>query len=74
MSGGTSDAVQVSPGTRLVMAEEDAVRNSPFLEGRILYAHDLGERNKELMAAYPGLSYYRGTYDRSMQRASLEEI
>ena len=61
-------------GDRLVLAEEDAVRNSPFLDGRILYAHDLGDRNKELMAAYPGREYYRGTYDRRLLRARLEKI
>ncbi len=61
-------------GNRLIIAEEDAVRNSPFLDGRILYAHDLGARNKELMAAYPGRDFYRGTYDRSKNRAVLEEL
>ncbi len=61
-------------GDRLVLAEEDAVRNSPFLDGRILYAHDLRDRNKELMAAYPGHSYYRGTYDRARLRPQLERL
>jgi len=58
-------------GDRLVLAEEDAVRNSPFLDSRILYAHDLGDRNNELMAVYPGRSYYRGTYDRQRMTAVL---
>ena len=61
-------------GSRLVMAEEDAVRNSPFLDGRILYAHDLGDRNKELMIAYPDREYYRGTYDREHLQPRLEKI
>ncbi len=61
-------------GDRLVMAEEDTVRNGPFLDGRILYAHDLGERNQELTAAYPGREYFRGTYDRATQRAVLERF
>jgi hypothetical protein len=61
-------------GDRLVMAEEDAVRNSPFLDGRILYVHDLVERNKELMAAYPGREYYRGTYDRDKKVPRLDTM
>jgi hypothetical protein len=61
-------------GSRLVMAEEDAVRNSPFLDGRILYAHDLGERNKVLMIARPGRAYYRGTYDRDRLQPQLEKL
>jgi hypothetical protein len=61
-------------GSRLVFAEEDAIRNSPFLDTRILYAHDLGDRNKELMAAYFGREYYRGTYDGTLKRPKLEKI
>ena len=61
-------------GSRLVMAEEDAVRNSPFLDGRILYAHDLGERNKELMVAWPNHEYYRGTYDGNRKTPRLEML
>jgi hypothetical protein len=61
-------------GDSLVLSEDDAVRNSPFLDGRILYAHDLGEKNKTLIAAYPGRRYYRGTYDRKSKRAVLEII
>jgi hypothetical protein len=61
-------------GSRLVLAEEDAVRNSPFLDGRILYAHDLGDRNKELMISYPGREYYRGTYDRERLVPRLERL
>jgi len=61
-------------GSRLVMAEEDAVRNSPFLDGRILYAHDLGERNGELMAAYSGREYYRGSYDGNFKQPRLEKF
>ena len=61
-------------GSRLIFAEEDAIRNSPFLDGRILYAHDLGDRNKELMAADPGRQYYRGTYDQDLKRPNLERL
>jgi len=61
-------------GSRLVFAEEDATRNSPFLDTKILYAHDLGDRNRELMAAYPGRKYYRGTYDGALKQSKLEPI
>ena len=61
-------------GSRLIFGEEDAVRNSPFLDGRILYAHDLGERNKDLMVAYPDRVCYRGTYDREQLQPRLERI
>lgn len=61
-------------GDRLVLSEDDATRNSPFLDGRILYVHDLGERNRELVAAYPGRSYYRGSYDRKAKKPLLEPL
>lgn len=61
-------------GDKLVMGEEDAIRNHPLLNGRILYAHDLGERNKELMSRYPDRVYYRGTYDRKTKNAVLERL
>ena len=58
-------------GDALVMAEEDAVRNRPNLDTDILYAHDLGEKNRELKAYYPGWHYYRGYYDRISKTARL---
>lgn len=61
-------------GSRLVFAEEDAIRNSPFLDAQILYAHDLGNRNKELMVAYPGRGYYRGTYDPLLKKPQLQRL
>jgi len=61
-------------GSRLIFAEEDAIRNSPYLDTRVLYAHDLGERNMELMAAYPGHEYYRGTYDQDKKLPHLEPL
>jgi hypothetical protein len=59
-------------GRRLVLAEEDAVRNSPFLDNRILYVRDLGDRNKELKSVYPGRAYYRGFYDRDLDQPKIE--
>ncbi len=61
-------------GDSMVIAEEDAVRNSPQLDGKILYAHDLGAHNRELMQYYPERKYYRGTYDRKSGRAVLEKL
>lgn len=61
-------------GNRLIIAEEDAVRNSPFLDGRILYAHDLGDKNPQLMAYYPDREYYRGTYDQFKKKPLLEKL
>ena len=61
-------------GDRMVMAEEDAVRNSPRLDGKILYAHDLGARNSELMNAFPGRDYYRGSYNRRDNKPILEKL
>ena len=50
-------------GKRLVLGEEDAVRNPPLLQGKILYAHDRGKENQKLMAYYPDRDFYLGTYD-----------
>lgn len=61
-------------GKRLVLTEEDAVRNHPLLNTKILYAHDLGERNKELMALYPERKYYRGSYDSNLRQPILQKL
>jgi hypothetical protein len=61
-------------GDRLVMAEEDAVRNHPALNQKVLYAHDLGDKNQLLKDYYPDREYYRGTYDRKLKKAVLEKI
>lgn len=61
-------------GSRLVMAEGDAVRNHPLLTGRILYAHDLAEKNNLLQKAYPDREYYLGYYDATAKKAVLEKI
>jgi hypothetical protein len=61
-------------GGRLVMGEEDAVRNHPALNTRILYAHDLGDKNQLLKNYYPDREYYRGTYSRELKDAVLEKI
>ncbi len=58
-------------GKKLVMAEEDAVRNSPWLDAKILYAHDLGTKNVELKKYYPDREYYLGAYDPAVELAKL---
>lgn len=58
-------------GDKLVMSQDDAVRNSPQLDSMILYAHDKGEENKKLMEYYPDHHYYRGTFNRSTKSAEL---
>ena len=41
-------------GQRLVMSQDDAVRNRPSLDGKILYAKDMGpQKNQELQDYFP---------------------
>jgi len=62
-------------GDKLVLAQEDAVRNSPFLDGKVIYAHDKGEeRNRKLAQQFSGRKFYLGTYVRSEQKANLLEL
>lgn len=59
-------------GDELVMSQDDAVRNSPSLDAKILYAHDLGEKNQLLKNNYPDRDFYIGFYDRASKRVVLE--
>jgi len=59
-------------GDTLVMSQEDAVRNHPDLDSKILYAHDLGGSNELLKEFYPNRQYYFGYYDRKLKKARLE--
>ena len=61
-------------GDTLIMAEEDAVRNNPQLNAKILYAHDLGKKNKLLMKYYPDRIFYLGYFNRESKQALLELI
>lgn len=61
-------------GNALIMSEEDTVRNAPELTGKILYAHDLKEKNKELMAYYPDRHFYLGYYDRKANQPKLDLV
>lgn len=61
-------------GGLLPLLNEDTVRNSPFLDTRILYAHDLGEKNNSLMAYFPDRDYYLGYVDRPSGKNILEKI
>ncbi|OGW83170.1 MAG: hypothetical protein A2Z83_05960 [Omnitrophica bacterium GWA2_52_8] len=59
-------------GDRLVMSQEDAVRNDPDLSGPVLYAHDRGDQNRSLCAQYPDRFFYMATYDRTINQPQLE--
>ncbi len=61
-------------GDTLVMSEDDAVRNSPRLNAKVLYAHDMGEKNQLLRNLYPQREAYRGSFDRTAKQARLEKI
>jgi len=61
-------------GNKLVLSQEDAVRNNPFLKGKILYAHDRGESNKELMRFYADRIFYLGEYDRKLNKPKLTRL
>ncbi len=61
-------------GDKLVMAEDDAIRNQPSLNAKILYAHDLKEKNGSLKKYYPNRLYYLGFYDRTAKEPRLELI
>ncbi|MCX5896110.1 MAG: glycosyltransferase family 39 protein [Proteobacteria bacterium] len=40
------------------------LHNSPWLDGSVVFARDLGERNAELIPFFPGRGYYRATRDK----------
>lgn len=61
-------------GKELVMSQDDAVRNDPALNTRILYARDLGERNAELRKYFPERSFFLGSYDRENEKTVLTPI
>lgn len=61
-------------GDTLVMSQEDAVRNNPQLNSKILYAHDLGQKNSVLKRYYPDRDCYLGIYDRKHKLPKLERI
>ncbi len=66
--------IQGHLGKRLIMTQEDTVRNHPLLNTKILYAHDLGDKNKELMQVYPNREYYMGFYDSEASLPVLQKL
>ncbi len=54
-------------GDALVMSQEDAIRNRPELNDKILYALDLGPKNNRLIQYYPDRDFYLGSYDRQQK-------
>jgi len=61
-------------GDKLVMSQDDAIRNSPRLDGIILYARDIPEKNQLLREFYPDREYYLGYFDRTSKEAKLEKM
>ncbi len=62
-------------GQRLVMSQDDAIRNKPSLNEKVLYARDMGtEKNRALQDYYPEREHYIGYFDRSTKAAKLEPI
>ena len=55
-----------------MMSREDAIRNSPWLNGKILYAHDLEQKNALLKSYFPDREFYLGYYDRTHKLPKLE--
>lgn len=66
--------VATSAGWTRPMSALDLTRNDPAFTARVLYAHDLGPRNAELMAAYPDRAFYRYRFDRATRRGSLDAL
>ncbi len=74
ISGPSIVFIRGTLGKTLILGEEDAVRTPPALNTKILYAHDLQEKNAALMRYYPDRSYYRGTYDSNLNEPKLEKL
>ena len=58
-------------GDILVLAPEDTPRNTPFLDGPVIYAHDLEDKNKLLRASFPERRAYLASYDRKKHEPVL---
>lgn len=61
-------------GDTLVMSGQDAVRNHPGLDTPVLFAHDLGDKNRSLKTYYPERNFYSGSYDRQAKKAILQQL
>ncbi len=48
------------------------IGNDPFFRKSVIYANDLGDENRRLMAAFPGYRYYRAIED-NIQPLTLRE-
>ncbi len=59
-------------GDKLVMSQEDAIRNNPSLNAKILYAADLKKENIKLIKYFPNREFYLGYYDRPHKLPKLE--
>jgi hypothetical protein len=56
------------------MSALDLTRNGIDIEGRVLYALDLGDHNRRLMAYYPGRSFFTYRYDIEARRGVLTPV
>ena len=61
-------------GDKLVMSQEDAIRNSPFFNTRVVYAQDFGEKNKNFNIYFPNHFKYLGTYNIQLKRPEFKII
>lgn len=74
---GTSIDATVPPGTtipNLPVYGSGFLYNSPDLDDSIIYALDLGEKNRELMYEYPGRNYFLWKFDAEADEFNLIKI
>ena len=58
----------------LARISRDALANGRDTSERRIYARDLGTRNSELAARFPGREYWRFSYDLATETASFERL
>ena len=68
--------VLVSTHTGIIrpMGAMDLTRNNLDYTGEVIYAHDLGERNAELMKLYPDRTFYRYVRDPEIVEGKLIRV
>lgn len=61
-------------GNRLVMPEEDAIRNDPFFQSDVIYATDRGAENEKLVSYFKDRHFYLLSYNRKENLPVLEPL
>lgn len=61
-------------GDTLVLAPDDTVRNEPFLDSPLVYAHDRGPENSQLFPYFKSHFRYRAFYNRKNHQAVVEAL